>query len=76
MLELMNGWSPDDVFGISIFAFFVLAVLIFFYVSYRFMSHTESETKPGERAIMWVSLVGVVLVLVYAVFAFIFKIII
>lgn len=72
----MANWNPDDVFGISIFAFFLLAVLTFFYIAYRFMKHTGGTTRKGEKGIMVMALVGVVVVLVYAVLAFIFKIII
>ncbi|MDH5527596.1 MAG: hypothetical protein OEY97_09850 [Nitrospirota bacterium] len=68
--------TPDDVFGISIFAFFVLAVLTFIYISWQFFTKSEAQNKTGERIIMWASLVGVILVLVYAIFAFLFKIII
>ncbi len=68
--------SPDDVFGIGIFSFFVLTVAVFFYVAHMFINKTGTPIKPGEKAIMIGSVVGVLLVLVYAVFAFIFKIII
>jgi len=68
--------TPDDVFGISIFAFFVLAVLAFIYITWQFFTKSESRNKAGEKAIMWASLVGVILVVAYAVMAFLFKIII
>ncbi len=76
MLETMNSWNPDDVFGISIFVFFVVAIVTFFFISYRFMKHTGTPNKKGERMVMWASGVGVVFVLIYAVMAFVFKIII
>lgn len=68
--------NPDDVFGVSIFAFFVLAVLAFFYIAYKFMRATGEKPKKGERIMMIAALVAVVLVLVYAALAFVFKIII
>lgn len=71
-----SAMTPDDIFGVSIFAFFLLAVLTFMYISYRFMKETGGRAKKGERVMMYGSVVGVILVLVYAVFALIFKIII
>lgn len=68
--------NPDDAFGIGIFVFFVLAVGVFIYVAYMFMSKTGTKMKKGEKAIMIGSVVGVLLVLAYAIFAFLFKIII
>jgi len=72
----MNSWNPDNVFGVSIFVFFVLSVLTFMYVSYRFMTQTGGDVKKGERIIMWGSAIGVVFVVIYAVLALVFKIII
>jgi hypothetical protein len=72
-LDLAN---PDDVFGLSILAFFVLAVVAFFFIAYKFMTVQGEKVKRGERVMMWSALVGVVLVLGYAVLAFLFKIII
>lgn len=68
--------NPDDVFGVSIFVFFLLAVTAFFYIAYKFMRSTGEKPKKGERIMMMMSLVGVMLVLVYALLAFVFKIII
>ncbi|MFQ5509893.1 MAG: hypothetical protein ACE5FN_11250 [Leptospirillia bacterium] len=72
----MYALTPDDIFGISIFGFFVLAVLVFVYITYKFFRNTGSKTKPGERRIVIGSVIGVFLVLIYAILAFIFKIII
>jgi hypothetical protein len=68
--------NPDDVFGISIFLFFLLAVAAFFFIAYKFMGSTGERAKKGEKVMMVASLVGVVLVLIYALLAFVFKIII
>jgi len=68
--------NPDDVFGVSIFTFFVLAVVAFFYIAYRFMTQTGTKIKKGEKVMVYFSLVGVLFVLVYAMLAFVFKIII
>jgi len=68
--------NPDDVFGVSIFIFFLLAVAAFFYIAYKFMGSTGERPKKGEKVMMVLSLVGVTLVLVYALLAFVFKIII
>lgn len=72
----MDVLDPNNIFGYSIFGFFLLAVLTFFFVSYKFMTDAGEKTKPGERFIMWMAVAGVIVVLVYAVLAFIFKIII
>jgi amino acid transporter len=68
--------NPDDVFGVSIFTFFFMAVVVFGYIAYRFMTQTGEKTKKGERVMVWAALAGSVLVLVYAALAFLFKIII
>ena len=68
--------NPDDVFGVSIFTFFVLAVVVFAYIVYKFMTQTGTKIKKGEKMMVYFSLVGVVFVLVYAMLAFVFKIII
>jgi len=68
--------NPDDVFGVSIFAFFFLAVVAFCFLAYKFMTQTGAKAKKGERVMVWAALAGSVLVLVYAVLAFLFKIII
>jgi len=68
--------NPDDVFGVSIFTFFVLAVVAFMYISYKFLTQTGTKIKKGEKVMVYFSLVGILLVLVYAMLAFVFKIII
>ncbi|MDH4228435.1 MAG: hypothetical protein OEW11_01660 [Nitrospirota bacterium] len=68
--------NPENIFGYSIFGFFVLSVLVFLYIAWRFFHHSGDRIKRGEQVMVWASLVGVVLVLVYALFAFVFKIII
>lgn len=68
--------NPDDVFGVSIFTFFFLAVVAFFFIAYKFMTQTGEKAKKGERIMVWAALAGSLLVLVYAVLAFVFKIII
>ena len=72
----MDNLTPDDIFGLSIFAFFIMAVLTFFYISRKFMTQTGDKVKTGERVTMWMALIGVILVVIYAVMAFVFKIII
>ena len=68
--------NPDDVFGVSIFSFFFLAVVIFGFLVFKFMTQTGAKVKRGERVMVWAALGGSVLVLVYAVLAFLFKLII
>lgn len=74
--RIMDALDPNNAFGYSIFGFFLLAVLTFFFVAWKFMNQTGGKTKGGERFIMWMSVVGVIVVLAYAILAFIFKIII
>jgi hypothetical protein len=68
--------NPDDVFGVGIFSFFALAVLAFVFIAYKFMTATGSKVKKGERVMVILSVVGAVMVLGYALLAFVFKIII
>ena len=68
--------NPDDVFGVGIFSFFALAVLVFVYIAYKFMTATGSKVKRGERVMVILSLVGAIMVLGYALLAFVLKIII
>jgi len=68
--------NPDDVFGVSIFTFFFLAVVVFGYLVFKFMTQTGVKVKKGERVMVWAALAGSILVLVYAVLAFLFKLII
>ena len=68
--------NPDDVFGVGIFSFFALAVVLFIAIAYKFMTATGGRVKKGERVIVILSLVGAVLVLGYALLAFVLKIII
>jgi hypothetical protein len=68
--------NPDDVFGVGIFGFFALAVVLFIAIAYKFMTATGGRVKKGERVIVILSLVGAVLVLGYALLAFVLKIII
>ncbi len=72
----MDPLDPNNVFGLGIFAFFFFAVLTFFFVSYKFMRDSGEAPKKGERMIMWGATIGVIFVLIYAILAFIFKIII
>jgi len=68
--------NPDDMFGVSIFTFFFLAVVAFGFICYKFMTQTGDTPKKGERVMVWAALAGSVLVLLYAVLAFLFKLII
>jgi hypothetical protein len=68
--------NPDDVFGVSIFSFFFLAVVVFGFLVFKFMTQTGMKIKKGERVMVWAALAGSVLVLVYAVMAFLLKLII
>lgn len=68
--------NPDDVFGVGIFAFFSFAVLAFVFIAYKFMTATGGKVKKGERVMVILSVVGAVMVLGYALLAFVFKIII
>ena len=72
----MDPQDPNNIFGISVFGFFLLSVATFFFVSYKFMKGEGEGAKKGERMIMWGCVVGVIFVLIYACMAFIFKIII
>lgn len=68
--------NPDDIFGVGIFLFFALAVVAFVFIAYKFMTATGSKIKRGERVMVILSVVGAVMVLGYALLAFVFKIII
>jgi hypothetical protein len=72
----MDPLDPNNLFGISIFGFFIASVATFIFVSYKFMKDTGEKAKKGERVIMWGAVIGVIFVLIYACLAFIFKIII
>ncbi len=71
----MDPIDPNNAFGFGILAFFLLAVITFFFISYKFMLGSGETPKKGEKLIMWGALVGVIFVVIYAVMAFVFKII-
>jgi len=72
----MDSVDPNNLFGISVFGFFVASVAVFFFVCFKFMRGDGEGAKKGERMIMWGSAIGVFFVLIYAFLAFIYKIII